>query len=336
MTSSSELLASLGVKPTLSEPLGKSSKVTDLFPGSPDPLSSASPPHVTMAKSADATLVRSVPAVASPAESRGTTDAVWPEIPSQICAGSSPLSPLPPAEKTYATAAASPLDSSIETDLPAWTPLYVGETVVARMSECRRRVDERLETGQLFVTSCRIIWESPATPPSSTGVVLVFGLHSIDRFKRQKAPTVANGAPRGIDELSGAATDESLIAALSASSRLRMVPRLTKGNVSNGPVDADLYLKYSAWPALRLQLEEAAVGRLLQALNYATLTPPSRAGDPRADVSRSLAVLYASSLRGASEQRGGASMWTLYDMEQEVGSTHREHELWERQSHDPQ
>ena len=52
----------------------------------------------------------------------------------------------------------------------------------------------------------------------------------------------------------------------------------------------DVLVKYAAHPGLRLFLADAGATQLVTALNGATLSPPSRPNDLRADVSRSLAL----------------------------------------------
>ncbi|KAL1519176.1 hypothetical protein AB1Y20_003436 [Prymnesium parvum] len=310
--SSAELLASLGVTSSHRKAREKASEVVDLFPGL-DPLS-------VNAIAPDAVALPVVRA----SDPKPSTQEMWPEIPPpapQELDG--PLSfAVPEASDSDPAAGLSRTDA--ELDLPEMTQLFTGETLVSRPTEGRRRVGEGAESGRIFVTTGRVIWESsPDTPTSSAkgGSVVELPLHAVDRLKKQKGGT-GSSTLRELEEQSFPGADDSPRSAAS-SSKLRSL--VTRSGRSGAMIEAEVYLKYGAWPALQLQLEEAAFVRLSQVLASATLNAPSKYSDLRADIRRTLAVASAASPREASSTRGSSegcarashAMWALYDAEAE-------------------
>ena len=220
---------------------------------------------------------------------------------------------------------APPSLSQAEADLPAQTRLYAGETLVDRPTEAKRLGGERAEPGRVYVTSCRLIWEPTSTSSgglmrgaggTAGGGAIVLALHAIDGFRKPKGGSAGAGGPRDLDELSGGVPDVERSASGSSSSKLRQFTG--RSSKSNAVVEAELYLKWGSWPALRLQLDDEASRRLHKVLNSATLAVPTRPSDLRADLRRCLAVAYAASVREAGgDGAARCSPWALYDADAE-------------------
>ena len=260
MASSQDLLASLGVasSKTPSKPREKVSEVLDLFPGSPDPLATRTP--------------------APPPAAKPAAKFTWPEVPPQtdkellgplapVSATSNPLAPVEavPARSTSEEALApwteAPALSQAEAYLPTLTRLYAGETLVDRPTDAKRLGGERAEPGRIYVTSCRLLWEpTPASGGPTRGAAgtpgggaVVLALHAIDRFRKPKGGLGGAGGPRDLDELSGGTPEvERGSSGSSSSSKLRQLTG--RSSKPNAIVEAELFLKWGALPALRLQV----------------------------------------------------------------------------------
>ena len=150
--------------------------------------------------------------------------------------------------------------------LPERSPLTPGEALLARPVDGQRISGTEGTAGTVFVTSFRLLWEAtPDAEDSGTGATTVVEvpLHALDSCAK-----VFN--PVNEETTATKATNHS-----------------NKDNIT-----ADVYPKYAAFPALRLNLSEASYATLSTVLHKSTFSPPTRASDLRASVRRTLAFVH--------------------------------------------
>ena len=149
--------------------------------------------------------------------------------------------------------------------LPERSPLTLGEALLARpINTALQGSGKWWVPGTAYITSFRLLWEAApdadeASAPSFARVVEL-PLHAIESCsKAGKSEEVAASPSTGIT--------------------------------------AEVFVKYAAFPALRLQLSHTDFVQLSSALQGSTLAPPTRPADLRASVPRTLA--FARGVRGA-------------------------------------
>ena len=309
MASSDALLASLGVAPSAPAAKDGVRTTTDLFGATivlDDPLGAAAPK----------------PSQPAPLLPRGSSDVVHDDREhashplGSVPFAPSNIAPLPPLRP--------PPEPIPYEDVPALTALYPGETLVDRPIPAKRArtaggAHMQPDNGMLYVTSVRVVWEPEPRPASAKGRPTEPGpssidlpLHAIDRLKKLRSGSGGKGGEGsgGVDDPSHLFSEGSERGTTGSSRRGGGITSRRGGGV----VEVEIFVKWGAWPATRLALDEASFTRLQTSLNDATLNTPSKSVDLRADLRRCFAVACWS-LAHATQQP--AVSWTLYDAETE-------------------
>ena len=141
--------------------------------------------------------------------------------------------------------------------LPERSPLTSGEALLARPIEAMQGSGKLWVPGTAYVTSFRLLWEA---------------VSDADEALAPAVPQVVELPLHAIESCSRAGKSEEFTASPSTGTT------------------AEVFVKYAAFPALRLQLSDAGFVQLFSVLHSATLASPTRPADLRASVPRTLAV----------------------------------------------
>ncbi|KAL1529335.1 hypothetical protein AB1Y20_000289 [Prymnesium parvum] len=161
--------------------------------------------------------------------------------------------------------------------LPTLSPLHEGEGLVHIPIFATLRWGETRVPGTIFVTNHRLLWEV-------SDAALSLGAEAIEGPEFIAVPI------HSIDSL-------------------RLTKKGQAGPAAGGSVATlgEVVVKYAAQPQLKLLLGDGCEAPLLAALNMATLTPPTKPSDLRADVTRSLAFAHGGGGGVAMESTPGES-----------------------------